>query len=62
MIGIEMPDTFRGVTQYPMNGVSMAYSFDDAQAPTAKKRQYYTMLGTRGFGRMAGKRPRSTHR
>ena len=49
VIGIEMPDTFRGVTQYPMNGVSMAYSFDDAQAPTAKKRQYYTMLGTRGI-------------
>jgi hypothetical protein len=32
-----------------MNGVSMRYSFDDAEASTTKKRQYYTMLGTRGI-------------
>ncbi|ALR13354.1 arylsulfatase [Mycobacteroides saopaulense] len=47
--GLQMPDTYRGVKQYPVNGVSMRYSFDKADAPTTKKRQYYAMLGTRGI-------------
>ncbi|GFE82967.1 putative arylsulfatase AtsA [Steroidobacter agaridevorans] len=47
--GLEMPETYRGVEQYPLNGVSMRYSFDQANAPTQKKRQYYAMLGTRGI-------------
>jgi arylsulfatase len=47
--GLEMPESYRGVKQYPLNGVSMRYSFDNADAPTTKKRQYYTMLGTRGI-------------
>jgi arylsulfatase len=37
------------VKQYPLNGVSMRYSFDKPKARTKKKRQYYTMLGTRGL-------------
>ena len=50
VIGIEMPETFRGVMQRPLDGVSMAYSFDAApDAPTRKKVQYYSMLGTRGI-------------
>ena len=49
VVGLEMPATYRGVDQYPMSGVSMRYSFDDAEAPTTKKRQYYAMLGTRGI-------------
>ena len=50
VIGIEMPETFRGVVQRPLDGVSMAYSFDAARdAPTRKKVQYYSMLGTRGI-------------
>jgi arylsulfatase A-like enzyme len=49
VIGLQMPDTYRGVEQYPMNGVSMRYSFDDPDVPTSKQRQYYTMLGTRGI-------------
>ncbi|MCV7194545.1 arylsulfatase [Mycolicibacterium brumae] len=48
-IGLQMPEVYRGVEQYPVNGVSMRYTFDDAEAPTTKKRQYYTMLGTRGI-------------
>jgi arylsulfatase len=44
-----MPKTFRGVKQWPLSGVSMRYSFDKAKAPTKKKQQYYTMLGTRGM-------------
>ena len=47
--GLEMPKTFRGVEQWALSGVSMRYSFDNAKAPTQKKRQYYTMLGTRGI-------------
>jgi arylsulfatase A-like enzyme len=47
--GLEMPKVYRGVEQYPLNGVSMVYSFDDKNAPTKKERQYYAMLGTRGI-------------
>jgi len=47
--GLEMPKTYRGVEQYPLNGVSMRYSFDDANAKTTKQVQYYAMLGTRGI-------------
>jgi len=48
--GIEMPKTYRGVDQYPLNGVSMKYTFDaKPDDPTTKKRQYYAMLGTRGL-------------
>ncbi|MFJ9388463.1 arylsulfatase [Nocardioides sp. NPDC101246] len=49
LAGLEMPEVYRGVEQEPLPGVSMAYSFDSADAPTTKKRQYYTMLGTRGI-------------
>ncbi|MCB0239534.1 MAG: sulfatase-like hydrolase/transferase, partial [Anaerolineae bacterium] len=48
--GLEMPDTYRGVKQYPLSGVSMRYSFDaDPDGPTQKKRQYFEMMGTRGI-------------
>jgi arylsulfatase len=48
--GLEMPAVYRGVEQYPLNGVSMRYTFDAApDAPTTKRRQYYAMLGTRGL-------------
>ena len=47
--GLEMPEVYRGVEQYPVNGVSMRYTFDDAEARTTKTRQYYAMLGTRGI-------------
>jgi arylsulfatase A-like enzyme len=48
--GLEMPKTYRGVTQYPLSGVSMRYSFDaPPDGPTQKHRQYFTMLGTRGI-------------
>lgn len=47
--GLEMPKTYRGVQQRPLDGVSMRYSFDNAEAPTTRKRQYYAMLGTRGI-------------
>ena len=47
--GIEMPEVIDGQKQSPLAGVSMAYSFDDANAPTRKETQYYEMVGTRGI-------------
>jgi len=47
--GLEMPKVHNGAEQYPLSGVSMRYSFDAPAAPTAKKRQYYAMLGTRAI-------------
>lgn len=48
--GLEMPMYYKGTWQYPLSGVSMAYSFDaEPNGPTNKKRQYYAMLGTRGI-------------
>jgi hypothetical protein len=37
------------VKQSPLSGVSMCYSFDNANAPTRKDTQYYEMLSTRGI-------------
>ncbi|HTY29406.1 MAG TPA: arylsulfatase [Mycobacterium sp.] len=47
--GLQMPKEYKGIKQYPLNGVSMRYSFDAKDAATTKKRQYYAMLGTRGI-------------
>ncbi len=47
--GIEVPDEYHGVKQQPMEGVSMAYSFDNANAANKKKRQYYEMFGNRAI-------------
>lgn len=48
--GLEMPEVYKGVKQYPLSGVSMCYTWDaEPNAPTKKVRQYYAMLGTRGI-------------
>jgi arylsulfatase len=47
--GLEMPKEYKGIKQYPLNGVSMRYSFDEPETPTTRKRQYFAMLGTRGI-------------
>ena len=50
VIGIEMPESYRGVPQRPLDGISMKSSFDAApDGPTQKRVQYYSMLGTRGI-------------
>ena len=50
LAGLEMPETYRGVEQYPIDGISMRYSFDaEPDGPTQRHRQYYAMLGTRGI-------------
>jgi arylsulfatase len=47
--GLTMPAVVDGVTQTPLAGVSMRYSFDAAAAPTRNETQYYEMLSTRGI-------------
>ncbi|WP_017935342.1 arylsulfatase [Nocardioides sp. Iso805N] len=48
--GLEMPDVYRGVDQFPLSGVPMTYTFAAApDGPTQKSAQYYAMLGTRGI-------------
>jgi arylsulfatase len=49
VVGLKMPTVYRGVKQYPVNGVSMRYTFASGKTPTKKRRQYYAMLGTRGL-------------
>jgi arylsulfatase A-like enzyme len=50
IVGLEMPDVYQGVAQYPLSGVSMAYTFDaEPDGPTQKQVQYYTLFGTRGI-------------
>jgi arylsulfatase A-like enzyme len=44
---IEQPEVVRGVTQIPIQGVSMKYSFEDPAAPSQRATQFYSMLGTR---------------
>jgi arylsulfatase A-like enzyme len=46
--GIPEPTTVDGVTQSPMEGTSMLYSFDDATAPERHDLQYFEMFGNRG--------------
>ena len=50
-LGIEPPATMKGVTQSPIEGVSFAQSFDDANAPTRHTTQYFEMLGHRSLYR-----------
>jgi arylsulfatase A-like enzyme len=47
--GIERPVEYHGIKQQPFTGVPMNYSFDNADAPNAKKRQYYEMFGNRAI-------------
>jgi arylsulfatase A-like enzyme len=48
-LGVEVPDTIKGVRQAPMHGASFRNSFDHADAPNARDTQLYVMLGTRGI-------------
>jgi arylsulfatase A-like enzyme len=47
--GLPQPVFVNGVQQRPIEGVSMAYSFDDARAPERHETQYFEMNGNRGI-------------
>ncbi len=50
-VGITPPQAVDGVEQQVIDGISIADSFTDPDAPTHRREQYYEMLGTRGFYR-----------
>ena len=59
VIGIQAPKTVDGVTQQPMDGISMKYSFADAKAAGRKQAQYFEVMADRGiYLLMAGLRRR----
>jgi arylsulfatase len=49
--GIPAPDTINGIKQQPIEGTSMVYTFDKANAnvPTKHTTQYFEMLGNRAI-------------
>jgi hypothetical protein len=49
--GSTPPAVVNGYTQWPLEGTSFKYSFDDASAATQKPSQFYVMLGTRSIWR-----------
>jgi arylsulfatase A-like enzyme len=48
-VGLPQPVMVNGVMQKPYEGVSMAYSFDDAQAADRHQTQYFEMMVNRGI-------------
>ena len=48
-VGLPAPSSINGVAQSPIEGVSMAYSFDDAAAPSTRRTQYFEMFGNRAI-------------
>ena len=48
-LGLEPPNSIRGVAQAPIEGVSLAHTFDDGNAPTRHGTQYFEMMGHRSI-------------
>jgi len=48
-IGIEAPEEVDGVSQMPIEGTSMGYTFDSPQTESTHKTQYFEILGNRGI-------------
>lgn len=49
VLGIQAPEVYRGVPQMPVEGTSIAYTFDNPDETTHKIVQYFEMMGTRGL-------------
>lgn len=47
--GLPQPESVNGIRQDPIEGVSMAYSFNDAKAADRHETQYFEMFGNRGI-------------
>ena len=47
--GIEQPSVVNGVAQKPIEGVSMAYTFDRPDAPSTRHTQYFEVFGHRAI-------------
>jgi arylsulfatase len=48
-LNIEPPESIRGVSQAPIDGVSFAHTFDEAAAPSKHHTQYFEMFGHRAL-------------
>ncbi len=47
--GLPAPDSIEGITQEPMAGVSMAYTWEDSNAKSKRTTQYFEMLANRAI-------------
>ena len=59
---VKAPTKVDGIVQKPINGKSLAYTFDHPDAPSVHRTQYYEMLGNRGIyhdGWLANTTPRN---
>ena len=46
---VEQPSSVNGVQQRPIEGVSMAYTFDGPQAPSQRRTQYFELFRNRAI-------------
>ncbi len=49
LLDVTPPETIKGYVQSRFDGVSMRYSFEDPSAPSARRTQFYSMLGSRAI-------------
>jgi arylsulfatase A-like enzyme len=49
VLDITPPKLVDGITQDPLDGVSLAYTFNSEKAPGRKKSQYFEIMGSRAF-------------
>ncbi len=49
VLDIQQPKLVDGITQDPLDGVSMTYTFDAADAPAQKTEQYFEIMGSRAY-------------
>jgi arylsulfatase len=49
VLKIQPPQEVDGVTQQPLDGISLAYTFADAKAPGRKQAQYFEVMADRGI-------------
>jgi len=47
--GIQAPDSLNGVTQKPIEGASIVYTFNDAKAPDRRKSQIFELVSNRAM-------------
>jgi arylsulfatase A-like enzyme len=48
-VGLPAPSVLNGVPQKPIEGVSMAYTFDDAKVASKRRTQYFEMFANRAL-------------
>ena len=49
LVGIKPPEQIKGIQQQAIEGTSLAYSIDDAKAPSRHTLQYYYIFGARSI-------------